>query len=291
MQKIRRYILGITLSLLAGAICSYIHNSSSDSGDERVYTQCEMESQYIDDTLDSADVILRGTIQNITEKQEYDEYVVKPTSVIKGENAKAITIQNNLYQYSYQRDEKSYTGTTHTEYKKGEEYLFVLQHIYNVYGDRYVIMADAFIPLNDKKEISIVSEYDNNIKDVAAYIENYTYKKKGGAGDKLSIDYTKSDKLSDITASSEYIAIVTPDEKYQSTEMVDLYLCTVKSKMKGEIAFDQILIPFFPDTVKEGEDIIVLLDQTDSESNMFTLSSKKSVYPVEQKELIKNQMR
>lgn len=68
------------------------------------------------------------------------------------------------------------------------------------------------------------------------------------------------------------------EELLRSTDVVDVYICDVTELIKGDfISNNQIIIPFFKDTVKKGNSYIVCLDSESEDSIIYTLSSKNSV--------------
>lgn len=80
----------------------------------------------------------------------------------------------------------------------------------------------------------------------------------------------------------------------RSTDVVDVYICSVIESIKGNITTmpaNQIIIPFFKNTVKEGKNYVVCLDSQGEDSIIYTLSSKNSVIEEKQTEKIKNKIR
>ncbi len=240
----------------------------------------------------SADIILTGTVEEIVQHSEYDEYNIKVNNVKKGDVKDTLKVRNYLYNYSCEYQDESYSGKTNTGYEIGKEYYFVLQHIYNVYEDKYMIMSDIFIPVEKKGKATVLSRAIDEDDNLRALIDGENFQKKKGAGDDLSIDYIKSDDRASIVKKSPYIAEVQLKELYQSAGAVDLYLCDVQDELKGRLNTEknQVLIPFFANTVQLGETYIVLLSDSDEEekgnSSLYVLSSKDSVWSVNQKESI-----
>lgn len=165
----------------------------------------------------------------------------------KGNAMEQIAVRNYLYEYTYVNGETEMSGKTNTNYEAGDEYIFILQHIQNVYEDMYIILSD----------------------------------------------YIESDQVNVIVMESTYIAKVEIQELYRSTEVVDVYACNITELIKGDMTTtidNQILIPFFKDTVEAGESYIVCLSSDNDDSIIYTLSSPNSVLTVNQLESIKNIM-
>lgn len=218
--------------------------------------QCRIKYEGFDNELDNADVILIGEVNNITEYPKYDELSVKINKVEKGIIKEDIQIRNYLYDYSYTYNNKEYSGQTNTKYQTGEKYLFILQHIENVYEDKYVILSDIYIPISTNEKSSILSNPIDDITDPIEYVESYNYKNIIGLGKELSVDYIKSKDTNTIIQESPYIAEIIPKMLYETTETVDVYLCDVVESLKGTINSteeNQIIVPFFKNTVKEHQ--------------------------------------
>jgi len=235
-------------------------------------------------------VIVTGTVNNIVIHDEYDEYFVTILNTKKGDDMEQITVRNYLCEYTYMDDEKGETGKTNLNYEIGKSYIFILQHIRNVYEDMYIIMSDAYIPLENVQKSTVLSKELRDIEDCEAYIDQYHFKNIQGKGIQLSIDYIESSQEKEIVAHSKYIAKVEVNELYRSTEVVDVYACSVVDILKGKInaAENQIIIPFFKDTVEIGEIYLVCLNSDRDDAIIYTLSSKNSVFEASKFESIKN---
>ena len=237
-------------------------------------------------------MIVTGTVNNIVIHDEYDQYDEYFVSILiqKGDDMEQIAIRNYLSEYTYMDDEKGETGKTNLNYEIGKSYIFILQHIRNVYEDMYIIMSDAYIPLENAQNSTVLSKELRDIEDCEAYIDQYHFKNIQGKGIQLSIDYIESSQEKEIVAHSKYIAKVEVNELYRSTEVVDVYACSVVDILKGKInaAENQIIIPFFKDTVEIGEIYLVCLNSDRDDAIIYTLSSKNSVFEASKFESIKN---
>ena len=292
MKKLHiRLSLIITSIVLIIALGIY-HNINKNSGniDKRLYAQAIRLFEGFDNILEDADVIATGTVNNIVIHDEYDEYFVTILNTKKGDDMEQITVRNYLCEYTYMDDNKGRIGKSNLNYEIGKSYIFILQHIRNVYEDMYIIMSDAYIPLENAQNSTVLSKELRDIEDCEAYIDQYHFKNIQGKGIQLSIDYIESSQEKEIVMHSKYIAKVEVNELYRSTEIVDVYACSVVDILKGKInaAENQIIIPFFKDTVEIGEIYLVCLNSDRDDAIIYTLSSKNSVFEASKFESIKN---
>lgn len=288
MKKLRYSILLILISGFLGVSLGFIKNTFSEET-SRVYAQMSAEYDGFDNALEEADLIVVGEIKDIVENREYDEFNIDICKVEKGDIQKKLHIRNYLYNYSYTYNGTKHTGQTNCNYKEGEKYLFVLQHIDNVYEDRYVILCDIYIPISEYKLSTAMAEPIDNIENPVEYVEDYTFENETGKGDELSIEYIKSSQLDTIVDKSAYIAVVSPKELYRQTDVVDVYLCDVVEVLKGKINVmeqSQIIIPFFKDTVSIDTNYVTHLNTDTDGAYIYFLSSKNSVYHESKKEEI-----
>lgn len=290
MKKIKITFLIIFISAFFGALFGSIKKYQfALTDDKRIYSQACVAYSGFDDILETSDIILTGTIKNIIKFNEYDEYNVNITNVKKGDVKGNIKIRNYLFNYSYSYNNTEYSGRTNTNYKEGETYVFVLQHIENVYEDKYIILSDVYIPIADIQTSAVLSKKIDNIDNPVNYIKTYNFKNDGGKGESLSVEYIKNDDLKTIVKESGYIVEVSLNELYRSTDTVDVYLCDVDECIKGNINMsekNQIIIPFFKNTVKHKKKYIVQLNSDTNDSYIYFLSSKNSVQDIDEKDKI-----
>ena len=86
---------------------------------------------------------------------------------------------------------------------------------------------------------------------------------------------------------SDVIIKVKIGDLYSSTDLVDVFACGVLQTIKGEVnttSENEILVPFFKDTVMQGEEYVVCLHAESNDTLVYTLSSKNSVYSSEMAE-------
>lgn len=243
----------------------------------------------LDEVLDCADVIVSGKVKKITKKDLYYEYVVEVQDVKKGEAPTELIVRNYTYNYSCSSETETYEAKSNTAYEEGKKYIFVLQHMDTVYEEAYMIIADTYMPIEDEKSSTLLARSIENVTDVEMYIDEYDFdvvndKRRG-------TPYIKSESMDEIILESMYVTEVTPVEMYHSTDIVDVYLCNVNHVYKGNLTTtedDQILISFFKDSVKKGEEYIVALNSDTDDALIYALSSKKSVYTLQVEEEIRD---
>lgn len=292
MKKIFISLGLLCLSVILGiSVGIYKKNHVMNEADStRVYAQSIVMYDGFDNVLEDSDIIVTGEVQEIIIHNLYDEYTVKVTDTHKGEAIDNITVRNYLYDYSYSYEGTDGSGRTNTNYKEGQSYIFVLQHISNVYEDQYVILSDVYIPINNIESSTVLSGKIEDISNPKSYIKDYKFKNKNGKGNQLSLDYIKSDKVKDIVENSKYIVDVEVKEHCRSTDVVDVYLCNVIEVFKGDVTTteeNQIIIPFFKNTVEIGKSYVVNLTSDTEDALIYSLSSKNSVMEENEKGKLK----
>lgn len=199
-----------------------------------------------------------------------------------------------MYEYTCVDDKEQFIGKTNTDYEVGDSYIFILQHVKNVYEEFYMIVSDAHIPMDEASNSTVLSMRPEGIDNCAEYVDTYEFKSLKGKGHELSIDYINSEKMEDIVSDSKYVVVVEPQELYRTTEVVDVYSCSVKEVMKGDLTTDEkgeIIIPFFKSSVEKGKTYIVSLNSDAEDTIIYTLSSKNSVMEKGKMKEIKNILR
>ena len=272
-------IIGISVCLILGSIFGADKAQGINKYNDRIYTQASMIYNGFNETLETSDVVIVGQVEEIKEYPQYDEYTVQVIDVNKGDVGKSIIIRNYLYDYSYECNGEEYTGKTKTGYSEGEQYVFVLQHIWNVYEEKYVILSDTYIPLENIKNSTVLSQNISNGLNPLEYIANYSFK-SSGKGSELSIDYIESDDIKEIIDYSDYVSEVEVLELYLENDVSDVYLCRVKNNLKGSINTSDdgtVIIPFFKNSVETGKVYTVCLMSDSKDSLIYTLSSKNSI--------------
>ncbi len=183
---------------------------------------------------------------------------------------------------------------SNVEYKKGENYILMLEKTVSVYypTDVYMTYSGLYLPLNNIKALKIYGK--ENLKKHSA-ADNTVFESKNSfveyvdrlaKEDKTTVthvgeEYTKSSEHSVILQEAEYVVKIRPvflDEK-RSNEFSELYDCEVLRAYKGIISKEKIQIRLFTDSVEINKDYIVAINDT-SIKDLYILSSKNSMFDV-----------
>ncbi len=260
-----------------------VQSEDETSEVQRMYGDSSMVYIPFDSLLDSADTILEGTVTEITQLKDHDEYKVQVTNCYKGEELTELTVKNYLFNYSFEYDGALKDGSTHIDYETGKSYVFVLQHIDNVYENSYLIESDIFLPVDDEDESISYMSLDIDIDDsIADYMDTYDFSDSQSENETMNY-VIDSEDMNDIVLGSKYIVKVKLDYLMRQTDIIDLYMCKVESILKGDdICMDDntIYIPFACNTVTESNEYIVGLYSDSTDSYIYSLSAKNSVFDV-----------
>jgi len=132
------------------------------------------------------------------------------------------------------------------------------------------------------------SELDFNSSDLKAnqIVTFITERTKNNA---LAREHIRSDKLKDIINGSPYVWIVEINDpirlsgKDSDWAETDVYNCTVIYTLKGDVEEKlDYWITFLADTVTTGEQHIVAVERVETGSNMFRITSKNSLFRMDQ---------
>lgn len=277
----KKVILSIGLGLVIGIIGAVCQNGRmAHENSINGYAQAEIEYKEFEDVLDDADVICEAEVLEIDENTNFARYLIEINSVYKGECIpEKIWITNYYYNYGYEHDGVIYAGVTNTGYIEGETYVFVLQHIENVYEEKYLILANTYIPIDSETASYFCEEIE--AKDSALDLIVSGNFDERGAGDELSIPYIQSNDRQEILSHSQYIVSVSLLGVVRETEVAEVYECYVNDVIKGNINTTEdnlILIPFFKNTVETGGTYVVALNSDTESSLIYCLSSRDSLF-------------
>lgn len=288
MRKFWGMIICICASIFLGQA---LGDGMNQTEGEIHYLQKSVSYSGFDEVIDSADVIISGEVKEIVETSLYEEYTVKILGVQKGDVGNEIKIRNYLSDYCFSYNGTEYSGSTNTNYEIGEDYLFILQHIKNVYEEQYIILSDVYIPINYVENSTILSfdlrEFTDVVKPLE-YITEYPFKEK--TNNSLSLEYIESDNIVDIINESKYIVRIEVLDLYRVTDVAEVYLCEVIEEYKGDIKnteVNNIIVPFFKNTVETGKQYTVCLVADTEDTLIYSLSSKNSVLDMKDSELRK----
>lgn len=223
-------------------------------------------------------------------------YVFNIYDTLKGEK-----VEDTIYMQSGLLTDYLDMETFNPPYEKDQQYLLVVNRYKSLYYDfdRYSPMFDLFIPLYDlskSKYVADLNQYSSYKFDETADASSLiSYVKEIVSTDEakqtrayIGKDYTLSEDLEDVVDASTYICkvqIKASDGK-ALYEQAEIYKCDLITQIYGELKeehyIEGLLIKFFSNTVKIGEEYIIMLNNNLTESSyIYTLTSKNSVRPVE----------
>lgn len=187
------------------------------------------------------------------------------------------------------------------QYVVGDTYLLVLSRTVLVYQDHdsYQTIADIYIPLSDLTNAKMYSNEPFR-EHSALSIENETSRanlyshitKQLSASDNSTVefyglDYIRSTNIVDVVIGSEHIMKVSIDQQTVANPLIDTitYRCTILSQYKGNVTTSFVDIMFNKGSVELGNKYIIATTKT-SVNNLMHLSSKASIFSVDQEDLI-----
>lgn len=200
---------------------------------------------------------------------EYDhELMFNPVKVLKGQ---LDTDDNSIiYVQSLLEVQKELS-----EYNKDETYLLFLEKNSSVYyeHDKYVQLGDLQLSSND-------SEWQEHYKRVETALTDL----KNQAPTSYGVEYTNSTDMREILSVSKNIFVVKIEEIYAKSTVspTTVYHSNVTKTIKNTPVDGNILITFFNDTVEIGGEYVVLLADATDTAPVYSLSSKESVYTLEE---------
>lgn len=279
MKKVYINIICFVIATCLGCLSGVSYASTdNENKNNQEFSYASVKYNGFDSVIDNADIIFNGVVSKIEKHNEYDEYEVYVNETLKGECEKITYVRN--YHINYSDISGNVSGITHLAYEVGSSYVFMLQHIRNVYQDYYAILQDTYIPMYEESEWSVYSQ-KIACNDITDYIKTH---KNNQSVDNLSIKFTDSDSKEVIMEEADCIVELIPIEKLRTTDIVEVYICEVSQVVKGnnKVYKDtQIIVPFFKNTIDKNIGYVVCLNGDITQSLLFTLSSKNSVYILE----------
>lgn len=205
-------------------------------------------------------------------QSEYgNELMFKPVKLLKGE------INTNDEKTIYVQPESEQDVVV---YKENEMYMLFLEKNSSVYYEH-----DKYVQINNIK----VSANDHNWDPYHDQAQTILDKHSDTVPSSYGSEYTHSTNINDILEVSENIFVVKIKDVYSKSNIAPttVYQSSVIKTIRNTPSDSgNILITLFNDTVNIGDEYVVLLaDATDS-APVYTLSSKNSVYTLEEAQAI-----
>lgn len=300
MRKILKKVsLAIVLLVMINNVgCSKNHYSDDSS----ITVESEEEFISFEKAIEISDCAVNAEYVSYLDKGNFVEYEFKINDILYGD-----VPETTIYVFSMK-------GTSHIEeidftydigndeYTEGDEYLLILEKNDSLFYEhvRYMLVTDIFIPLKNLEESSMYDQMiEFNHKDtfssvieVNDYVKSIKNSNKSISLAEERFLYTKSDNMKIIVLEADMVLEVTIDELFVEGLVGngDTYTCSVldiikgNSLQKGEDG--KILVTFLKGGVEVGGEYVVMLNKVGDESIIYTQSSKNSVVPVEDEDLI-----
>lgn len=287
MSKIIHIMLTAICLALSVAGCAWQEKTSAEPPFEEL-PMVQIEYLDFEATVSRATDVIIGVYQETLEHDSYSEHLFAVEEVLKGETtAEKIYLRSSVVSVEATEHSPTYVSGA-LEYERGQRYLLVTERTVSVYydHDRYVLLADAYIPLSDSQEWSMYSqELDKHWEGMGQ--ENILVQIEALAADSSTqpyygTAYAESETMDDIMDSAEFIMKVTVNSLFVSSESngTETYNCTPDQVYKGNLDYlgedisQGVLVVFFHGTVEKGESYYVLVNKADEFSRIFTLAAK-----------------
>lgn len=264
---------------------------------EKSYYESLVHGDYFDleEGINMASYVVAAKCMQVYSDVQYTYAVFAPVNTLKGEiKEDTIIVRGNNHATIYV-DEYIYVDDV-ARYEMGEEYLLVLDRYISVYNeyDYYQRLGGIFISRGTLEGAtmfgyaSIVEMLQNtnivceNYKGLVDYVENIIKENPTGTGSN-GTDYIRSDKLEDIVEQTKTILRVKITDHWvigNNKDREDCY-CIVEETLKGEEITGEINVVVPYESVNTGEEYIFLLSKVHETSGFYIMSSKNSVYSVE----------
>jgi len=291
MKRIISTILAVTIFIVISGCSEYKAKEYVED------ISFETEHITFEEAINSSYVIVSAKLIEKNSDNSIRTYTFTVNNVIKNEMLiQEFTVISTDADISVSQDGKILYdySTTQNPYELGESYILVLERKDSVYdGEVFLIVADIYVPL-EGENINEIRQYnqpiDNNvftISDWVTYVNNVIDKDSDTYNSLNStIEYVDSNDINEILNGSKYVVRVRINEMYvEGRTNRDTYNCTVLHEFTGEIDnfkgnsnSKEILIPFFKGTIEPGSEYIIMLNDTDANSLIYSLSSANSVY-------------
>lgn len=292
----------LTLFLLCALIlcsCFSQNNNNTQNIEYDISVNASLKYTTFEEYLSLATNIVSATYTgNYTTTDAYQDLVFTPISQIKGNNLVEdfhIRIYHNKTTF-INGTNISYTSSP-TLYTAGETYILVLERRISVYQPYDIYLPLGNIRIVDSANATMYNNADiavhSNSKDavsaapsIVSYINDYV-KNDTHIAQPTGREHIRSTDLNNIVSGSSIIAKVTPIKYVGGSQNndTDRYLCTVDSVIKGDLSQETVTIIFISDTVTVNSQYVVMIEQLGT-STFYTLSSRNSVYPVNNSDIV-----
>jgi len=211
----------------------------------------------------------------------------------------------NIYATTTRRELAS--SNVNMLFENSTSYLLALEKLWGAdlktHEDGYIFINNLVVNLDNPSESNMYNEplskhstkldfNNSNLsrEQIISFVSELT------ANNTLSREHIRSGNIEDIISGSHYVLVVEINEALRLLNEqasrdwmeTDIYYCTIIQTLKGDIEVGhKMSMVFFADTVKTGQQFIIAAERLSEGGNMYTMSSKNSVYDMNQLEEIK----
>lgn len=224
--------------------------------------------------IDSASVIMEGEVKSLTKSEtldfvSYAEFEVKECIRGELEPGDTVTVRANCGEQLY----------------SGESYLLMTNPMGSVYeGKELFYQLDSYFSSVRSTEFSVLegakgAGFEEIVEKVRSYAAINGYTGSGGTG-----FYCTSEDIGDIVDYSEIVVRVRVNETfYDGTPDRTSYTCEALECLKGNTA-KTIDVVALKHAMEPGGEYLIML--TRAEDELYTVSSRNSVFPAESPEAV-----
>lgn len=187
-----------------------------------------------------------------------------------------------------------------TQYIVGEQYLLITERSVSVYNehDKYLVLGGLYFPLGSLSDSKVygqsVSEHtkafntdlNNDSASLEALLDFIKSEIRGNTTKPSGIEYIEQTQMSDVLELSTYVVKIKLESIKIDTTARSTYNCTIINDYKNNLCQKSICVVFNKGTVQTGETYIVALEALNDNMVYFVLSSKNSMWSVEEESLI-----
>lgn len=321
MKRVLCILILLSLVILSFSSCNnasdgFINETEGEIGTKveveakpNIRNSAEMQYLYFEDLLGDVTDVIEGNFVSLTEEGGVYYYEFNDVKSLRGKGTDStIMVQSVPADYSIIGTDIQFS-TYDIDYESGRSYLLLLSRHSSVYtegevfsfvNDSLIIPLDTFSSsFSTLKEMSLYGRalsnqfknHDTNLAVEQGNMKEFVLEKIQGNPLSNENDYIISTNVSDILAMSEYVLVVKIDELFMESYTKDriTYCCSVEEVIKGLLNKQDIKITFPIDEVEIGNSYIVAVNELQGTgANYFVMSSKNSIYDLNQYESIIN---
>lgn len=267
--KLKYTVIGVSalaLCVISLIIINILNNKpNTNSLNKNMFFEADYVELSLDKIISHATHIIDAEYVGTYTSDYGKELKFKPINLIKGEIDKNI---DSIYVQSLSINENQET----IAYKMNNRYMLFLEKNSSVYyeHDKYVQLSELHITSNDKEW----NKYLTEIQTALTRLKNIVPPSYG-------VEYTSSTTIDNIIDISKNIFAVKIEDIYAESTVAPttVYRCSVTKTLRNiPVDNGNILITFFNNTVSVGNEYLVLLADATETAPVYTLSSKNSIY-------------